>query len=62
MISLDRLNRVIEIDAVKQTVTVEAGIRIRDLSRRYMPIPSRGLDQDSCLIEAARAVVRAAAG
>lgn len=62
MISLDRLNRVIEIDAVKQTVTVEAGIRIRDLSRRYMLTPFRGLDQDSCLIETAPAVVRAAAG
>lgn len=32
MVNLDKLNRVLEIDAEKRRVRVEAGIRIRDLS------------------------------
>lgn len=33
MLNLDRMNRVLEIDAEHERVRVEAGIRIRDLSR-----------------------------
>ena len=33
MLNLDKLNRVLEIDAGRKRVRVEAGIRIRDLSR-----------------------------
>jgi D-arabinono-1,4-lactone oxidase len=35
MINLDKLDKIIEIDAITKTVTVEAGIRIRDLSQRW---------------------------
>ena len=32
MLNLDRFNKVIDIDAAQKLVTVQAGIRIRDLS------------------------------
>ena len=33
LVSLDRLNRVINVDKAARTVTVEAGIRLKDLNR-----------------------------